>query len=65
MKDKERKNVMVRMSRNQTDSRIYQGRLTRNLGRIENKLDHLTTMTEGEAQKWLCSCSNGFERSKI
>ena len=44
---------MVCMSHDQTDSRIYQGILIRNLGRIENKINLLTTVTEGEMRHGL------------
>ena len=48
LKEREFKDVVVRMSHDQTDFCLYQARTTRNLGHLENKIDHLITMTEGE-----------------
>ena len=53
LKEREFKDVMVCMNHDQTASRIYQARTTRNLGCLENKIDNLTTMTEGEVQRGL------------
>ena len=35
------------------DSEIYQEKLKRDVERVENKIDHLTTMAEGEARRGL------------
>ena len=63
-KEREFKDVVVRMSHDQTDLRIYQGRITRNLGRIENKIDHLTTMTEGDMRRGLRKQKLKYERQQ-
>ena len=46
--DRDFKDVVVRMSHDQTDLHIYQEIITRNLGRVENKIDHLKSMAERE-----------------
>ena len=46
LKDREFKDAVVGMTHDQTDVRIYQGIIIKNLGRIENKINHLTTVTK-------------------
>ena len=53
LKDREFKELVVCISHNQKDLHIHQERIIRNLGRVENKIDHLTTMAEGEMRHGL------------
>ena len=64
LKERESKDVVVRMSHDQTDLRIYQGRIISNLGRIKNKIDHLTIMTEGEIRHGLREQKLEYERQQ-
>ena len=53
LKEKEFMDVVICMSHDQTDVRLYQVRTSRHLGRLENKLDHVVTLTEGGVRRGL------------
>ena len=64
LKEKEFMDVVICMSHDQTDVRIYQTRTIRNLRSLENKIDHLTTMTEGEVGRGLREQKLEYERQQ-
>ena len=64
LKEREFKDVVVRMSLDQTDSRLYQIRTIGNLGHLENKIDHVITMTEGEVRRGLRKQKLEYERQQ-
>ena len=64
LKDGEFKDVVVRMSHDQTDSCLHQVITSRHLGRLKNKIDHVVTMTEGEMQRGLCKKKLEYERQQ-
>ena len=53
LREREFKDAVVCTCFDQKDLRLYQARTSRNLGRSENKVDHLIKMTEGEVRRGL------------
>ena len=53
LNERQFKNDVVRMSHDRTDVSLYQTRTSRHLGHLENKLDHVITLTEGEVRRGL------------
>ena len=58
------KDCVSRLCFDQKDSQIRQERIRRELGRIENKLNHLTTMAEGEARRDLLKRKEEYLRKQ-
>ena len=53
LKEREFKDAVVHTCLDQKDSCLYQAKTSKNLRRLENKADHLITMTEGEVRSGL------------
>ena len=64
LKEREFKDAMVRACFDQKDSRLYQARTSRNLGRLENKVDHLIIMTKGDVRRSLREQKLKYERQQ-
>jgi hypothetical protein len=64
LKEREFKDAVVRTCFDQKDSHLYQARNNRSLGRLENKVDHLITMAEGEVRRSLREQKLEYERQQ-